>query len=247
MTPRGGMRKILVTDYAWADLEEERRILAEAGAELVVAARGDEAELCALAPPVEGILTCWKQVSARVLDSAPGCLSVHRYGIGLDNIDVARATALGMVVTNVPAYCLEEVSDHAMGLMLALSRKIAFYDRQAKSGVYDLAAGAPLYRLSGKTLGLFGAGKIGRTLARKAAAFGMKIIAHDVVPVASPGIEPVSFDDLLARSDFISIHAPLTPDTRRLFWTEIFRKMKPGAFLINTARGEIVDTGALSA
>ena len=118
--------EVLVTDYAWADLEEERAILKAAGASLVVAETGEEPELIRLAGAVEGILTCWKRVTAPVLTAAVRCRSVGRYGIGLDNIDVACATELGMVVTNVPAYCLDEVSDHAMALILACSRKVAF-------------------------------------------------------------------------------------------------------------------------
>ena len=243
--------RVLVTDYAWADLNEERAILEAADASVLAAETGDEAELIRLAADVDGILTCWKSVTAGVLNAAARCQAVGRLGIGLDNIDVACATTLGMVVTNVPAYCLDEVSDHAMGLILACSRKIAFYDRAAKSGVYDLKSGTPLYRLAGKSLGIFGFGKIGRVLARKAAAFGMRILAHD--PLVTPeqareaGVTLVSFEALLGESDFISIHAPLVEGTRRFFSGDVFRRMKPTAFLINTARGEIVDTGALTA
>lgn len=238
--------QVLVTDYAWADVEEERAILKAAGASLVVAETGEEQELIRLAVAVDGILTCWKPVTAGVLNAAVHCRSVGRYGIGLDNIDVACATELGMVVTNVPAYCVDEVSDHAMALILACSRKVAFYDRMAKSGLYDLGSGTPLYRLAGKTLGIFGFGKIGRVLSRKASAFGMRILAHD--PLLTPDqarqaeAPVVSFPDLLSQSDFVSIHAPLTEATRGLFSRETFRMMKPTAFLINTARGGIVDT-----
>src|SRR5258706_4863336 len=171
--------KVLVTDYAWADLTEERAILEAADALLLAAETGEEAELIRIAADVDGILTCWKRVTAGVLNAAVRCQTVGRLGIGLDNIDVACATSLGMVVTNVPAYCLDEVSDHAMGLILACSRKIAFYDRAAKSGVYNLKSGTPLHRLAGKSLGIFGFGKIGKVLARKAGAFGMRILAHD--------------------------------------------------------------------
>jgi len=241
--------KVLVTDYAWEDLAEERAILEAAGASVIAAETGEETELTGLAADVDGILTNWKRVTAGVLNAAVSCQSVGRLGIGLDNIDVACATTLGMVVTNVPAYCLDEVSDHAMGLILACSRKIAFYDRAAKSGVYDLRSGTPLYRLAGKSLGIFGFGKIGRVLARKPAAFGMLVLAHDPLLTAEQAREssvaPVSFEELLSQSDFISIHAPLIDGTRRLFSGDVFRRMKPTAFLVNTARGEIVDTGAL--
>ncbi len=237
--------KVLITDYAWADLEEERAIFDGVGASMVIATTGDEPELVQLAADVDGILTCWKPVTANVLHGAPRCVAVGRYGIGLDNIDVASASSLGMIVTNVPAYCVEEVSDHAVGLMLACSRKIAFFDRNAKSGIYDLKAGTPLYRLAGKTLGILGFGKIGKVLSRKAAAFGMRIIVCDpILPAAAAAehsVTLVSFDELLAGSDFISIHVPLTSETRGLFSRNAFERMKATAFLINTARGEVVD------
>jgi D-3-phosphoglycerate dehydrogenase len=243
--------KVLVTDYAWSDLDEERAILEPAGATLVVAHNGDEEELAALAPDADGILTCWKLVTRRVIESAPRCVAIGRYGIGLDNIDVGCATSSGIIVTNVPAYCLEEVSDHAMALILACSRKTAFYNWAIKTGTYDLKAGTPLYRLSGKTLGILGFGKIGRVLARKATAFGMRIMAHDPLldsaQIEQHGAEAVSFDDLLARSDFLSIHVPLTPQTRHLFDGAALQKMKPTAYLINTSRGDVVNPEALRA
>ena len=146
-------KQVLVTDYAWESLEPERKILEAAGASVLVAETGDEEELIHLAPQVEAILTCWKPVSARVMESAHRCCIVSRYGIGLDNIDVARATQLGILVTNVPTYCLEEVSDHAMALILACARRVAFYDRAIKAGHYDLQAFTPLYRIKGEDIG----------------------------------------------------------------------------------------------
>ncbi len=241
--------KVLITDYAWKSLEPERAILAEAGASLVVAETGSEDELARLAPDVDGILTCWKPVTARVIREAGRCRSIGRYGIGLDNIDVACATELGIVVTNVPAYCVEEVSDHALALILSLARKVTAYDHAIKAGLYDLRSLMPLYRVPGKTLGIVGFGKIGRTLYRKVRGFNFKILAFDpyLGPKSLDGIdvEAVSFDALLKQSDFISIHAPLTPETRGLFNAEAFAKMKPTAVVVNTSRGPIIDETAL--
>ena len=179
MNPESKQHKILVTDYAWESLEPERRILKKAGATLVVAKTGEEDELTALAPNVDGILTCWKSVTEKVLRAASRCLVIGRYGVGLDNIDVTHATNAGIVVTNVPDYCAEEVSDQAMSLLLSCARNVTFYDRAIKKGEYDLQSGVPLYRIAGKTLGIVGFGKNGRTLYRKAKGFKLKVIVYD--------------------------------------------------------------------
>jgi len=242
------MKKVLITDYAWQSLDPEREILGKAGATLIVAETGSEEELKQLAPAADCILTCWKKVTEPVIRNAERCLAIGRYGIGLDNIAVACATTLGIVVTNVPAYCLEEVADHAMAMLLSSARKITAFDRAIKSGVYNLQAETPLYRLRGRTLGIFGFGKIGRTLAGKALAFGLRVIAHDPLFQKSAEfaqVEAVSFEGLLRGSDYISIHVPSTPETRHAFNRDAFRLMKPSAVLINTARGDVVDEEAL--
>ena len=237
--------RILVTDYAWNNLDREKQILETANASLVVAPTGNEDELVALATDVDGILTCWKPVTEKVIRNAPRCQAISRYGVGLDNIDVGFSTRMGIVVTNVPSYCVEEVSDHAMAILLALARKVAFYDRAIKGGTYDLRAGTPLYRIKGKMLGIAGFGSIGRILCRKAKGFGLQVIAYDRKLAKSDNkdgeVESVTFPDLLRRSDYISIHMPLTTETRHLFNLEAFRQMKRSAFLVNTARGDIVN------
>ncbi len=241
--------KVLITDYAWESLQPEHEILARAGASLVVAETGGEDELASLAGDVDGILTCWKPVTAKVIQRAAKCLAIGRYGIGLDNIDVHCATELGIVVTNVPAYCVEEVAEHAMALLLSLARKVTASDRAVKAGRYDLRALMPIYRLRGKTLGIVGFGKIGRALYRKARGFEFKVLIYD--PQVDPAsladyqAESVSFAALLERSDFISIHVPLTAETRGLFNADAFRRMKPSSYLINTCRGPVIDEAAL--
>ncbi len=241
--------RVLITDYAWETLQPEREILARIGAALVVAETGDEEELENLAANVDGILTCWKPVTARIIRKAEKCRAIGRYGIGLDNIDVACATEKGIVVTNVPAYCVEEVAEHAMALLLSLARKVTAYDHAIKAGRYDLRALMPLYRARGKTLGIVGFGKIGRALYRKAWGFEFKVLIFDPqidsASLADYQAELVSFTELLDRSDFISVHVPLTPETRGLFGAEAFKRMKPNSYLINTCRGPVVDEGAL--
>ncbi|MGH9529773.1 MAG: hypothetical protein ACRD2S_07635, partial [Terriglobales bacterium] len=139
--------KILVTDYAWKDLEIERQMLTPLSASIVAAETGDEDELIQLAVEADGIFTNWKNVTRKVISNAPKCRAIVRYGVGLDNIDVQHATELGIVVANVPHYCVEEVSDHALSLLLALTRKVVFFDRGIKAGIYDLKSGTPMYRV----------------------------------------------------------------------------------------------------
>lgn len=245
------MRQILVTDFAWKDLEIEHGILSQAGATIVCAKTASDDELLQLAPTVDGILTCWKPVSGSVIRKADRCLSIGRFGIGLDNIDVPSATDAGIIVTNVPAYCVDEVSDHAMALILSCARKTAFYDRNIKSGSYQLQAGPPLYRIKGKTLGIVGFGKIGRVLCAKAKAFGLHILVYDphvdASSIEKAAVERVPFSDLIKRSDFISIHVPLSSETSHLFTYQTFREMKPTSFIVNTSRGDVIDSAGLLA
>lgn len=242
------MRAVLVTDYAWPTLDVERGVLAAAGCELLVAERGDEDELVALAPSADAILTNWKPVRARVLEHATRCVTVARYGVGLDNIDIDAATRLGMIVSNVPDYCIEEVSDHAMAFLLALARRVASFAQQTRAGRWDNQEFGTMHRLRGRTLGLVGFGRIGRRVAEKAAAFGLEVVAWSP-SLAARAPEEVeiagSLDQLLGRADAVSLHAPLTEDTRHLIGRREFSLMRPGAFLINTARGPLIDQDAL--
>ena len=244
------MYKVLVTDYVWPTLDPERRVLEEIGGELIVAPNGDEATLAELAREADGILTCFAKVTPKVIDAAPKLKVIGRYGIGVDNIAVDHATQKNIVVTNVPEYCLDEVSDHAMALLLACIRKIPVYNQAVKQRVWDTKVGMPMYRIRGRTLGLAGYGKIGRLVMSKAQAFGMNVIVYDpYVPaeaVAERGGRKVDFDTLLRESDYISIHAPLTPETHHLFNEAAFRKMKPTAVIVNTSRGPLIDTAALA-
>ncbi len=242
--------KILITDYAWPSIEPERQVLAEIGAELIAAETGDELELLTLAPMMDGILTCWKPVREPVIAAAEKCQIIGRCGIGLDNIDVEAATEHGIVVTNVPAYCIDEVSDHAMGLLLACARKVSRFNRATRDGIWEQNIGPAMYRLRGKTLGVVGFGRIARSIVPKAKGFGLTVNVcsprTDSALIQEHGAQKVSFPELLTTSDFITIHTPLTPETRYMFSYAEFRAMKPTAYLINTARGGIVDTTALT-
>jgi len=242
---------VLLTDYAWADLDIERRILNEAGAELVVAEPSQQtpAQLAKLAAEhdVAAIMTNWAQTPAEVISAAPNCQIVARLGIGLDNIDVAYCTEHGIPVTNVPDYCLIEVAEHALAQLLSLARKIAFYHEQSQQGRYELQAGPTMRRIEGQTLGIVGLGNIGRRLAAKALGIGLKVIATSRSRQnPMEGVSFVEFDDLLRQSDYVSLHVPLTEETRHLMSREQFALMKPTAYLLNTARGGLVDQPALA-
>ena len=178
--------RVLVTDYAWPSLDIERAILGEADAELVVAETGEPDELVALAADVDAILTNWRKLPEEALDAAPRCLVVARYGVGLDNIPVDHATELGILVANVPDFCVEEVSDHTLALLLACARRIVTFARSTREGEWDLLGlGRGLPRLRGQRLGIVGFGNIARTLVPKAQGLGLEVLAY--TPRLPPG------------------------------------------------------------
>jgi D-3-phosphoglycerate dehydrogenase len=243
---------VLITDYAWPDVEIERKTLADVDAELIVAEKSqqDAVGLAALAQrhQVDAIMTNWAKVPREVIAASAKCRIVSRLGIGLDNIDVAYCSEQGIPVTNIPDYCLIEVAEHALALLLSLSRKVAFYHHETMQGRYQLQAGPKLRRIEGQTLGIVGLGNIGRKLAEKALGLGLKIVATSRSGKnPMPGVEFVPLDDLLAGSDYVSLHTPLTPETKRMIAAPQLAKMKPSAYLINTARGGLIDHAALAA
>jgi D-3-phosphoglycerate dehydrogenase len=239
--------QVLLTDYAWPDLATERQTLAEVGADLIVADATDAVTLARQAADADAIMTNWARVTSQVLAAAAKCRIVARTGIGLDNIDVEFATARGIPVTNVPDYCIREVAEHALALILALGRKVAFYHQETKSGRYAIGAGPPLRRLEGQTLGIVGLGNTGRQLATMASALGFRVLAYTRrAERVGPPAEWAPLDELLERSDYVSLHLASTPDTRHLIGREQLARMKPTAHLINTARGAVLDEEALA-
>ncbi|MCK9878870.1 C-terminal binding protein [Frankia sp. Ag45/Mut15] len=238
----------MATDIAWPTADVERAVLAEAGATLVVAPTGDRAELAALAADVDAILTCFAQVPAEVLDAAPRCRTVARYGVGVDNIDVEHATRLGMVVSNVPTYCTDEVADSALLGILALARRLVPFTRDVAAGGWGRSVPGTSVRLRGRVLGLVGLGAIGSALVPRARAVGLDVVAFSRSGGVDPGIHrAASLEELLREADIVSLHVPLTDGTRHLIGTRQLAAMKPMAWLVNTARGGLVDTAALLA
>ena len=242
---------IAVTDSPFPSLDPAKAALARIDPELRVAKSASADDVLAVARDADAILVTYAKLPGDLLRQLRRCKAIGRFGLGVDNIDVAAAAELGITVTYVPDYCMQEVSDHAMALLLALARKVPQSNALVQAGRWEMPAVVPIHRLAGRVLGLVGFGNIPRELAPKAKAFGLRVVAHD--PYVSQqvldaaGVERVSFDQLLEISDFVSIHAPLLSATRGLFNAEVFRKMKKGARLINTARGPLVDEDALVA
>ena len=244
--------KVLITDYVWPTTDPEETVLQEeADAEAVVAPDGSEETLMSLAGDVDAIMTCFAQVTPNVLRAAPNCVAVGRFGVGVDNIAVDTATELGMAVTYVPDYCVDEVSDHVMALLLAFNRRIVLFDNSVKNeGWGSVPLTMRMMRLRGKTLGVVGFGRIGQAVAQKALAFGFRVLAYDPYMTSEQcalrGARKVeNMDAVLRESDFVTLHSPLNEETRGLIGARELDIMKSEAFLINCARGPLIDEGAL--
>jgi D-3-phosphoglycerate dehydrogenase len=241
---------VAVTDHPFPDLEPTGEVLAPLGAEIRVSASVGAGDVLAVAQEADAVINTYAQLPGELIDRFERCRIIARTGIGIDTVDLEAATAKGIVVTNVPEYCEDEVSDHAMALMLALARNVTRGNTLVHGGGWDLAAVKPIHRVRGRTVGLVGFGKIARLVATKAQGFGLDVLAFDpyVDPAEAAALDVglVSFEELLARSDFVSVHAPLTPQTRNLIGAEALAKMRPEAVVVNTARGGLVDVAALA-
>lgn len=240
---------VVVTDSVFPDLVPATRILEGIGARLELADEATPEGILRRARQADGLLVTYAQITAEIIAQLERCRVIGRFGIGVDNVDVEAASRAGIVVTYVPDYCIDEVSDHALALLLALARKVVRADRNVQGGRWEVKPLAPIHRLRGGILGLVGFGKIARALAPKARALGLEVLAFDpyVEPedAAELGVRLVGLEELLRSSDHISIHVPLTAETRGLFGRERLRQMKRGALLVNTARGPILDAEAL--
>jgi D-3-phosphoglycerate dehydrogenase len=243
--------KIVITDHRFPQIEQEKRAVEAEGWNLVVGQAENEDQLIELCKDADGVLAGRALITERVLAAMKCCRVVVRYGIGVETIDIAAATNHGIMVANVPDYCIDEVSDHALTLLLMLSRQIIPAMTLAKEEPWSIAKMPVLHRLRGQIFGFFGFGRIGSLLARKVSQVGLHVLVYDPYlgngRARESGIEPVSFQALLGQSDFISIHAPLNDETRHVFGEAAFREMKDTAFVINTARGGLIDETALLA
>ena len=238
--------EIVITDCDHPSVEIEKKILSEIEPELILESCNTEDEVIETAKDADGIISQYAPITKRVIESLKRCKVIVRYGVGVDSIDVEAATEHDIIVANVPDYCVDEVSTHAITLMLACARGITLLDRKVRDKKWDFTLAKPLFRTQGKTLGLFGLGRIARMVAQKASGFGLRIIAYDpYVSKVDGEIKLVEFSQLLSDSDFLSIHAPLTDETRHSFGKDELSSMKKTAFLINTSRGPLIDEKAL--
>jgi D-3-phosphoglycerate dehydrogenase len=241
---------VVITDYDYDDVDIERAIIEDAGFGLTAAQCKTEDDVIDVARNADAVIAQYAHVYAKAIDAFTQCRVIARYGTGVDIVDVDAATRRHILVTNVPNdWCENEVADHAVALTLALARKLRSYDVATRAGTWRWQTGEPLHRLRGSTLGLLSFGAIAQAVAARAAAFGMRIIAHDpyrpAADIRAHGASPVTFGELLEQSDYLVIQAPLTEETHGLFGEAVLRRMKPGAVLVNTGRGPIVDDAAL--
>lgn len=230
-------------------LPEERRILAAVDATVEPVEHRGPAELAGAVRGADGLITGGVRVTAAVMDAMPNCRGIVTASVGFDHIDLEAATERRIPIAHVPDFCSREVADQMMGLLLACMRKIVTLDRALRAGRWERAMLHPMEPVYGKTLGIIGLGRIGRQVARRAAAFELRLLAADPyidrATAAEYGAELVPLDRLLRESDIISVHTPLTPETRHLLSTPQFALMKPTALVFNTARGPVVDEAAL--
>jgi len=236
---------IAVTDTVFPSLDPAKTALARLNPTYRMSKSVNADDIVAVAKDADAVLVTYAKLTRDVLMQLTRCRAIGRFGLGVDNIDLPTAKEKGIAVNYVPDYCIREVSDHAMALLLALIRKIPLSNKLVQSGRWEMPAVVPIRRIEGTVLGLIGFGHIPRLVAPKAQAFGMKVISYD--PFAKPdvfkaaGVEGVDLDTLLKTSDYVSVHAPLLPATRGMLNAATFSKMKKGAYVVNTARGPLID------
>lgn len=239
--------KVVVSDQVFPSVEIERGLLAEIDAELSVAS-GDIESVLAVAADADAVLNTYLPWTADSIGRLEKCRIIARYGIGFDNVDLQAAADAGIVVTNVPDYSVEEVATHALALILASLRKVVGANDAIRTGTWSIDNFRPIRRLSTLTVGLVGYGRIARRIAAPLQALGADIIAHDPYLQKGSDLPPLlELDTVLGRSDIVSLHLPLTDETRGIIGTEALARMKPGSILINTSRGPLVDLDALTA
>ena len=242
---------IAITDSVFPSLDPAKAALARLDPTYRIAKSASAEDILAVARDADALLITYAKITREIIGQLTKCKAIGRFGLGVDNIDLPAAKEKGIAVNYVPDYCIREVSDHTMALLLSLIRKVPLSNKLVQAGRWEMPAVVPIRRIEGTVLGLVGFGHIPRLVAPKAQAFGIKVIAYDPFAKAelfkAANVESVDFDTLLQRSDYVSVHAPLMPQTRGMMNAAAFAKMKKGAYVVNTARGPLIDEPALIA
>ncbi len=238
--------KVVVTDYVFSNLDPEKEVLSPVGAEVVAGQSKTPEEVIELVKGADAVLnTYYGPIDGAVMDAMPDCRIIVRYGIGVDTIDIAAATQRGIMVANVPDYCIDEVSDHALAMMLTLLRKLPVGDKAIRNDNWKLGVLKPMRRINTLTVGIIGMGRIGKAITSKVAAFGPKIVFFDPYFKGEIAAKQVDLPTLLKTSDAIIVQAPATPETKHILNAEAFAMMESKPVIINCARGELIETEAL--
>jgi len=241
---------VAVADSVFPNLDPATEVLSAIGAELQLASDSSPESVMKIAAGADAVLVTYAKITGDMIRQMTKCRIISRFGIGVDNVDLDAATQAGIVVTKVPDYCIDEVSDHAVALLLSAVRKIPMATDQVHAGTWKMPNVVPIHRLRGSVLGLVGFGRIPQLVAPKAKSFGLCVVAYDPFIAkevfSRAGVEQVDFKELLKISDYVSIHSPLTPETKGLFNADAFKQMKKGSYVVNTARGPIIDEAALA-
>lgn len=238
--------KVVFADYDYPSIDIELKQLEQLDAEITEGQCKTEEELIKLAKDADGIICQYAPFSAKVINALEKCQVISRYGVGVDNIDIKAATEKGIMVAYVPDYCIEEVSNHAIAMIMNFAREISVFDRGTRKKDWDVMIAKPIFRLSEQTIGIIGLGRIGSAVAKKLKNLNVKILAYDpYVKKVIGGVKIVDFPELIEKSDYITIHTPLNEETKHIFNQKIFKQMKKSAYLINTARGGVIDQKAL--
>lgn len=243
--------KVVITDSSHPSNEPEKQVLAGLAEVQILSPHQwkNEEELIKALREADGILNESIPLTRHIIESLEKCRIIVRYGVGYDNVDVEAAAERGILVCNVPDYCMDEVAEHTMALILALNRRLLQLDGALKAGVWDWKLFRPIRPLKGAVLGIVGFGRIGATVAERARAFSLRIVAFDPYVgeerIRSHGAEPLKLEALLEASDIVSLHVPLTKDTYHMIGEKELRLMKKTAYIVNTSRGSLIDSRAL--
>jgi len=241
--------KVVLTDHVYPDLEYETEQLAAVNAELCYLNSRDEEAIASAVHDADAVITCYANISASAIRGMTQCRSITKTGIGVNNIDVATATDCGIQVMNVPDYCIEEVSDHTVALIMSMARKVVKLSQNVTEGSWSMKGAGNISRLKGKTLGLLGFGKIARRIAEKMEPFGMKTLSYDPYISAEQmqaySVTKDSLYEILEQAHVVSLNLPLTKETDHIANEDFFSRMRSDAFLVNTSRGGLVNESAL--